>query len=362
MTDVVAALIWDNERFLACQRPAHKARGLLWEFVGGKVEPGETKEQALIRECREELDITVSVGEIFMEVVHEYPDLTIRLTLYNAGIAEGIPQALEHHDLKWITTSEIDLYDFCPADEEILVRLKTIRNGVHAGLYRLQDSSYKEFQCKLMPTVDPDKVLGVRMPQLRKFAKQFEKIYDTESFLNTLPHEFYEEDNIHGILISGMRDYDQTIAALDRFLPYVDNWATCDLLSPESFRSHPAELIPQVKEWLSSGKVYTCRFAVGVLMKYYLDDAFLPDYPLLVASIQTDEYYLRMMIAWYFATALAKRYDFVIQYLENPILDTWTHNQTIRKAIESYRISDEKKAYLRTLKLYEKEGKNHEKN
>ena len=124
ITEVVAALIWDNDQFMICQRPAHKARGLLWEFVGGKVEPGETKEQALIRECQEELAVTLSVGEVFMDVVHEYPDIIVHLTLFNAAIAEGVPQKLEHNDIKWITVSEIDNYDFCPADEEILLKLK----------------------------------------------------------------------------------------------------------------------------------------------------------------------------------------------------------------------------------------------
>ena len=124
MTQVVAALIWDGSRFMICQRPAHKARGLLWEFVGGKVEPGETKEQALIRECQEELAVTLEVGEVFMDVVHEYPDLTVHLTLFHARIAEGVPQKLEHNDIRWITVGEIDEYAFCPADEEILRRLK----------------------------------------------------------------------------------------------------------------------------------------------------------------------------------------------------------------------------------------------
>ena len=127
MTEVVAALIWDNNKFMICQRPAHKARGLLWEFVGGKVEPGETREQALIRECREELAVTLDVGDVFMDVVHEYPDLTVHLTLFNASIREGTPQKLEHNDIRWITVGEIDQYGFCPADEVILMRLKNVR-------------------------------------------------------------------------------------------------------------------------------------------------------------------------------------------------------------------------------------------
>ena len=126
MTDVVAALIWEGDRFLACQRPANKARALLWEFVGGKVEPGETPEEALMRECREELDITVAPGDIFLTVIHEYPDLTVKLTLFNASIAEGTPKALEHNDIRWITVEEIDTLEFCPADEEILKKLKQL--------------------------------------------------------------------------------------------------------------------------------------------------------------------------------------------------------------------------------------------
>lgn len=133
MTDVVAALIWDEERFMICQRPAHKARGLLWEFVGGKVEPGETKEQALVRECREELDITLSVGDIFMEVIHEYPDITVRLTLFNAAIAEGVPKKLEHNDIRWITVEQIEDYAFCPADKEILEKIISEKGGAKNG-------------------------------------------------------------------------------------------------------------------------------------------------------------------------------------------------------------------------------------
>ena len=125
MTEVVAALIWDGDRFMICQRPAHKARGLLWEFVGGKLEPGETREQALVRECREELAVTVSVGDLFMELVHEYPDLTVHLSLFHAAIASGVPQRLEHNDIRWITVDEIPQYEFCPADEEILRKLRT---------------------------------------------------------------------------------------------------------------------------------------------------------------------------------------------------------------------------------------------
>ena len=360
MTEVVAALIWDGDRFLACQRPAHKTRGLLWEFVGGKVEPGETKEQALIRECREELNITVKVGNVFMELIHEYPDMTVCLTLFNATISHGIPQKLEHNDIKWITTQQIDDYVFCPADVDILAQLKQIQNNTQAELFSLRDASYKKFHASLMPTVDPDNVFGVRMPVLRRYAKAFSKTDKVNAFLTTLPHRYYEENNLHGILISEIREYPEAVKALEEFLPHVNNWATCDLISPKAFYKHPDGLIDHVNRWITSNHCYTVRFAVCVFMKYYLDDCFKPEYLEMVASIVSDEYYVRMAIAWYFATALAKQYDAVIPYLENAILPVWTHNKTIQKAIESNRISDSQKAYLKTLKI--KDGRNYEKN
>lgn len=356
MTEVVAALIWDQNKFLACQRPAHKARGLLWEFVGGKVEPGETAEAALIRECREELAVTVEVGPVFMEVTHTYPDLTVHLVLYNAAIADGTPQLLEHNAFAWITTEEIDSYDFCPADVDILRKLKGVKSALEACLISLADPTYKEFQCGLMPTVAPHKVLGVRMPQLRAFAKQLYRFCDIPQFLNALPHRYYEEDNLHALLICEMKDYSETVSALDRFLPFVDNWATCDMLSPKAFRRHPDGLIPQVNRWLESPYEYVRRFGISVLMKYYLDDFFAPEHLIRAAAVPRKEYYVKMMVAWYFATALAKQYDAAVTILIDRVLDPWTHNKAIQKAIESYRISDSKKAYLRSLKIKQKEG------
>ena len=359
MTDVVAALIWDGNRFLACQRPAHKARGLLWEFVGGKVEPCETPEDALIRECREELDVTVRVGDVFMTLIHEYPDLTVRLILFNAIIAKGIPKKLEHNDIRWITTSEIDNYDFCPADEEILKRLKTVDNGLQATLISIADPQYKAFQCSLMPTVSTDTVIGVRMPELRKVAVSLERTENAETFLSSLPHKFYEEDNIHGVLISRMKSCLQAITALDAFLPYVNNWATCDLISPKAFRDHPKELLKKVRSWLNSDHPYTVRFGIGVLMKYYLQHDFSPEHMDWVCKVTGDDYYIKMMQAWYFATALNKQYDHALSVLIQNELPLWVHNKTIQKAIESHCISDEKKAYLKTLKR--KERVHHEK-
>lgn len=222
---------------------------------------------------------------------------------------------------------------------------------VQARLFQMQDLTYRAFQCKLMPTVDPDAVIGVRTPELRKFAKEFAKTPEAADFLLGLPHRYYEENNLHGFLIETMKDYGRTVAALNAFLPYVDNWATCDLMRPRVFRKHLPELLEQVKVWLASGGTYTVRFAIGMLMTFYLDEAFQPEYPAMVAEVRSREYYVNMMTAWYFATALAKQYDAVLPYLQQRRLDPWTHNKAIQKAVESCRITDEQKAYLRGLKL-----------
>ena len=350
ITDVVAALIWDGDRFLACQRPAHKARGLLWEFVGGKTEPGETLQEALVRECYEELAVTVRVGEVFMTLVHEYPDLTVRLTLFNAAIIDGQIQMLEHNDIRWLRTDEIDNYDFCPADVEILAKLKTLKTGLQARLISMADIEYKSFQCALMPTVDPAKVMGVRFPYLRSLVKKI-PCDEKAQFLVTLPHTYYEENNLHAILISNIADTKETIKALDSFLPYVDNWSTCDSIIPKAFKNRPEELIIKINEWLKSSHTYTVRFAISILMRYYLDEGFSNEYLSLVTSVHSSEYYVNMMIAWYFATALAKQYESAITVLENHMLSKWIHNKTIQKAVESYRITAEQKAYLKTLKM-----------
>lgn len=343
MTEVVAALIWDSCRFLICQRPENKSRGLLWEFVGGKVEPGETKQQALIRECREELAVEIAVNDVFLEVVHAYPDITIKLTLFNAAITSGVPRLLEHNNIAWITPNEISQYAFCPADKEILelIRLRT-------DLHSLQDTEYKTFQSRLIPTVEPDRIIGVRVPRLRKIARTMytEKI----GFLSHLPHKYYEEDILHAVLISDLTDYQATVQALDAFLPYVDNWAVCDTLSPKAFSSHPDELRQKVSRWICSQHPYTVRFGIGVMMKYYLDDAFDPSDMDLIIQIKRDAYYINMMRAWYFATALAKQFDYAATVLIENKLDLWTHNKAIQKAVESLRITDEQKAYLRTLR------------
>ena len=217
-------------------------------------------------------------------------------------------------------------------------------------LLSMQDEAYKQFHCKLMPTVDSDTVIGVRVPMLRKLAKELYGTAEAEAFLSELPHKYYDENNLHAFLIAQINDYNSCIAEVERFLPYINNWATCDGLSPKIFKKHLPELLEHIKVWLASDETYTVRFAIGMLMQFYLDDAFDLQYSDMVAAVKSEEYYVNMMIAWYFATALAKQYDAVLPYLENHKLDIWTHNKTIQKAIESYRITDDQKKYLRGLK------------
>jgi 3-methyladenine DNA glycosylase AlkD len=228
--------------------------------------------------------------------------------------------------------------------------MSVLEEEIRRRLFGLQDLKYKEFACKLMPTVSPETVIGVRTPELRKLAREFSKRPEVSEFLKILPHGYYEENNLHGFLIETLRDYDAAVAAVDEFLPYIDNWATCDLISPKIFKKHLPELYQKIKVWLISGRTYTVRFGIGMLMSFYLDDAFRPEMIELVAGIRSEEYYVNMMIAWYFATALAKQYEEALPYIQEQRLEKWTHNKAIQKAVESYRIGDEAKAYLRTLK------------
>lgn len=225
-----------------------------------------------------------------------------------------------------------------------------IEQYIRERLFELQDLKYRDFHSRLMPTVDREAVIGVRTPALRKLSKEIEKMPEAAEFMKHLPHTYYEENNLHGFLIAAMKDYDACIEALNIFLPYVGNWATCDLMSPKIFKKHLSELISSIRAWLASGDTYTVRFGIGMLMTHYLDEDFTPEYPEMVAAVHSEEYYINMMIAWYFATALAKQWDAVIPYLEDKKLDAWVHNKTIQKAIESYRITDEQKQYLRTMK------------
>ena len=217
-------------------------------------------------------------------------------------------------------------------------------------LFALQDPEYRLFQSRLMPTVDPACVIGVRIPALRKLSRELAGTEQAAAFVRQLPHDYYEENNLHGFLIASLRDYGETVAALESFLPHVDNWATCDLLHPRAFDKRPEALPDQLFRWLQSDRTYTVRFAMGMLMSLYLDEAFRPGYADWIAGIKSEEYYVNMMAAWYFATALAKRWDDVFPYLTDHRLPVWTHNKAIQKAIESRRISPEQKQILRSLK------------
>jgi 3-methyladenine DNA glycosylase AlkD len=229
--------------------------------------------------------------------------------------------------------------------------MSNVQEKVQARLFERQDLKYKEFQCKLMPTINPETVIGVRTPELRKLAREFSKTPEALEFIRILPHMYYEENNLHGFLIEMIKDYDAAIAAVEAFLPYIDNWATCDMISPKVFNKHLPELYEHIKIWLKSGQTYTVRFGIGMLMRFYLNDEFSAEMLDLVAGIRSEEYYINMMIAWYFATALAKQYDPTLPVIQERRLEKWTHNKAIQKAIESYRIGDEVKAYLRTLKV-----------
>ena len=224
-------------------------------------------------------------------------------------------------------------------------------NNLQKELLKISDAGYAKFQSKLTPGIEPELFLGVRVPVLRKFAKSYIKTKESKIFLNELPHKYYDENMLHALLISEMKDFDQIIFNLNKFLPYVDNWAVCDIMSPKALKKHKTKLIESIKQWIKSKETYTCRFGIEMLMSFYLDDDFNESYLKLVSKVKSNEYYVNMMVAWFFATALAKKWDATIPYIESNCLDRWTHNKTIQKAIESYRISDDQKQYLRSLKF-----------
>lgn len=218
-------------------------------------------------------------------------------------------------------------------------------------LFALQDKKYRDFQARLMPTVKPEHIIGVRTPALRQLAKEMMRKGEADAFLAKLPHKYFEENQLHAFILSDMKDYAECVERLEEFLPYVDNWATCDQMSPKVFRKHRPELLGQIRLWLASPATYTVRFGIGMLMAHYLDEDFDPACLSLVAGLRSDEYYVNMMIAWYFATALAKQYDASLPFIEEQRLSVWTHNKAIQKAIESRRITMAHKDYLRSLRI-----------
>lgn len=224
-------------------------------------------------------------------------------------------------------------------------------NELQQHLFGMRDAAYAAFIAKLTPGFPPSHFIGVRVPLLRTIARSFAKEEAaSQRFLSHLPHSYYEEDMLHGMLISLVKDYDRCLDLIDRFLPYVDNWAVCDTLSPKVFAKHKAQLLENILRWSSSSHTYTCRFGLRMLMTHFLDDSFSADFLEIPAAIHSEEYYVKMMVAWFFATALAKQWEATLPYLENRQLDPWTHRKTIQKAIESYRIPPERKDYLRTLR------------
>ena len=225
-----------------------------------------------------------------------------------------------------------------------------ITGEIRKELKKLQDKGYREMQVTIIPTLEADSIIGVRTPALRQLAKEFAKREDISEFLSDLPHKFFEENQLHAFILSGMKDAESCIRLVDEFLPYVDNWATCDQMSPKVFKKHKQLLLEYVDKWIRSEHTYVKRFAIGMLMEHFLDEDFKTSYLTKVSRIRSEEYYVNMMIAWYFATALAKQYENTLPFIEKQKLDKWTHNKSIQKAVESYRITPEQKEYLKTLK------------
>lgn len=229
--------------------------------------------------------------------------------------------------------------------------LRNVEEEIRQDLFAMQDLQYKKFHAKLIPTVDHESIIGVRTPELRAYAKKLLKTDKAQLFIKELPHKYYEENNLHAFILEAIKNYDGAIIEVRRFLPYIDNWATCDMFSPKIFAKNTDKLLSFAEECIRSSHIYSVRYGIGIIMKYYLDEHFTKDTMVMVASIRTEEYYIKMMIAWYFATALVKQYDSAITYIKEYKLDAWVHNKAIQKATESKRISLEMKEYLKSLKI-----------
>ena len=222
---------------------------------------------------------------------------------------------------------------------------------IRSELFELADEKYRDFHAGLIPNVPAEKIIGVRTPVLKKYAAKIKDTDNAREFVRVLPHDYYDENNLHGFLISYIKDPGELMDALRVFLPFVDNWATCDLLRPRAIAKAPEMFLPFIYELLGSDKTYEVRFGMEMLMVYFLDDKYSEKYAADIAAVRSDEYYINMMKAWYFATALAKQYDSAVKFIENRALDMWSHNKAVQKACESFRVTDEHKAYLKTLKI-----------
>ena len=226
-----------------------------------------------------------------------------------------------------------------------------ITEEIREELFKLQDLKYRDFQGGLIPGTESDYMIGVRTPELRKLAKTYAKNENVAEFLKDVPHKYFDENQLHAFIVSEIKDFNLCVEEVNSFLPYVDNWATCDQMSPKVFKKNKKELLTYIEKWMDSKETYTIRFAIGMLMQHFLDEDFDEQYMDRISKVRSEEYYVNMMIAWYFATALAKQYDAAIPYIQEKKLDTWTHNKTIQKAVESYRIDSDTKEYLRSLKI-----------
>lgn len=344
----------------------------IYNLCAGMINDGETIEECIARELYEETGL--SVKQITKILPPSYAAVAISDTTTYIAFAE-VEGDLEDHtsdneeiDAHFYSRQEVAhlletesfssraqmaaFFFTCDAFDAIRNNPRnTLEENVRKDLWDLQDVSYKEFHQSLMPTVDPNLVIGIRMPQMRKYAKTFARTPEAEEYLHLLPHKYYEENNLHALLLESVKDYNKLIPALCEFLPYIDNWATCDLMTPKVFKKHTDELLEMIQQWIVSEHPYTIRFAIEMLMKFYLDESFRPEYLDLVAGVISDEYYVNMMIAWYMATALAKQYESAIIILQKQKLSKWVHNKSIQKALESYRITPNQKNYLRTLKI-----------
>lgn len=352
--NVAAAIICREDEILVCQRSEQKAHGLKYEFPGGKQEEGETAQQALKRECMEELGVALGKLDLYCVRDFDYPDICVRISFFLAEIEKGEPRAIEHACIKWVTREEALEMDFCSADSLIVKMLNASPNEseIRNELFAMQDKNYALFNAKLIPNIDSDTIIGVRMPMLRAYAKKLIKTASPlviERFMNCLPHEYFEENNLHAALIMGEKDMIGCIDRLEKFLPYIDNWATCDMLQLPILMKHPEETLKCIDRWLASGSPYTVRFGLGMLMKY-LGKNFKEGILERAAAVRSEEYYVNMMIAWFFATALTKRYDEALIYIKEHRLARWVHNKAIQKARESRLVSEEHKAELNKLK------------
>lgn len=343
-----------------------------WLGIGGKFETWESPDECVCREVMEETGLTISNRKL-RGIIKFVSDIweTEYMFLYSSDSFYGELKACDEGELHWIEKEAVYDLPVWEGDKEIFKALEScdyffIMEVVYEGdmlvnkpvctpsplkrLFELQDKDYGVFQSGLIPGIDVDTVIGVRIPILRKLAKEYGKTPECSEFIRSLPHIFYDEYLFHAILISEEEDYDRAVALVDELLPYINNWAVCDTLSPKVFNKNRTRLIEKIRAWSSSEMVYTCRFGLKMLMTHFLDTDFNSDYLEIPAAVKSEEYYIRMMVAWFFATALAKQWETALPYIENRILEPWIHNKTIQKARESFRLSQEQKEYLKNLK------------